>query len=585
MLGCLTRARLIWWAKLLIPLIISCPFSFRLVALDESRPYASPALGITLLTALYWVLEPISIVITSFIPICLMPLFHVTTAKAVANEMWTDTSIVFLGGFIFSIVMVKWNLHSRIALKTVLIFGLRPWLLLLGMMLVTTVLSMWISNTACALTMIPNAVAIITKLEEIAGGPEAVKPFATCLLLAIPFCCSVGGFITLIGTPPNLILAQIAKDRFPTAPEIGFAQFMFVSLPTSFCILLFMYVYFLVVFLRHAALPPDVDVSSFRDNYRALGKMKLAEKLVLVLFAGLALLWLFRGNLSFSESATLIGWANRLFKDGSSYISDGTVALTMSVLLFIVHVPQPTAREEMVMATSEVGLDIIAEGGRPARHQAVPEADEYSEDSELREEATEQDSELQDIGAPREQAREGVEWVPLLDWQYAQERIPWQILFLFSGGFVLNRGFSDSGLDAWLGDAMKSWTEWPLFALLLVLMLVTMAISVIASNTACANLLLPLMAVIGQQSRSVHPWLLMFPTCLMTSCCFLLPISTPPNLIAYGYGRLTMGDFVVHGAVFSLVSLFVVIGMCLALLPPVFGARGFPDWAVPPDAL
>jgi sodium-dependent dicarboxylate transporter 2/3/5 len=79
--------------------------------------------------------------------------------------MWSDTSVVFLSGFIFSGAMVRWNLHSRIALRTVLIFGLRPWLLLLGMMLVTSFLGTWISNTACALTMLPNALAIITEME------------------------------------------------------------------------------------------------------------------------------------------------------------------------------------------------------------------------------------------------------------------------------------------------------------------------------------------------------------------------------------------------------------------------------------
>jgi di/tricarboxylate transporter len=580
------RKRVTWWIKLLVPALIAMPFCFRWVVIDALRPYASPALGVTLLTALYWVLEPISIVVAAFIPIVLMPFFHVTTAKGVANQMWTDTSIVFLGGFLFSIVMVRWNLHSRIALKTVLIFGLRPWLLLLGMMLVTTFLSMWISNTACALTMIPNAIAIITKLEEMTGSPEATAPFARCLLLAIPFSCSVGGFITLIGTPPNLILSQIAKDRFPLAPEIGFAQFMFLTLPTAFLILAFMYFYFVFFFLRNVTMPPNVDESLFRDTYATLGKVKAAEKVVIFLFVLLACLWLFRGDMSFGTNSTMIGWANKLFKDGATYISDGTVAMALSILLFIIHVPQPTRREETRMRVAEINLDIPDENPWPNRRTDNPRVDDtdYSEDSELREEpgdATETEA-PQPTEEPVIQTKE-YEWVPLLDWGYAQEKIPWQILFLFSGGFVLNQGFFDSKLDLWLGEAMKSWTNWPLVGLQLVLMIVASAVSSVASNTACANLLIPIMSVMAQNSEKIHPWLLMFPVCFMTSCTYLLPVSTPPNLIAYGYGRLTMRDFVLHGAVFTVVSLFIVLAMSLALLPPIFQARGFPDWAQRPN--
>lgn len=141
-------------------------------------------------------------------------------------------------------------------LKTVLIFGVRPWLLLLGLILVATLLAMWVSNTATALTILPNALSIITKLEEITGDPVLIKPFAKCLFLAIAYCCSVGGMVTLIGTPPNLILAQIAKERFPKAEEIGFTTFLFISLPISFTVLIIMY----FVFIRKVHLPEEVDI-------------------------------------------------------------------------------------------------------------------------------------------------------------------------------------------------------------------------------------------------------------------------------------------------------------------------------------
>jgi sodium-dependent dicarboxylate transporter 2/3/5 len=126
---------------------------------------------------------------------------------------------------------------------------------------------------------------------------------------------------------------------------------------------------------------------------------------------------------------------------------------------------------------------------------------------------------------------------------------------------------------------MGGWTDLPFFALVLIILLVTILVGSFASNTACANILLPIVAVLAQNSETIHPWSLMFPTCFMTSCCFLLPVSTPPNLIAFGYGKFAARDMLIHGAVFTLVSLFIVIGMTSLLLPPVFDTREFPEWA------
>ncbi|OHT10099.1 Sodium:sulfate symporter transmembrane region family protein [Tritrichomonas foetus] len=571
--------RVVWWLEFLIPIAIAIPFCFKLIILDEKYPQASPCLGITLLTALFWVFEPIPIVITAFFPVFLLPLFHVTKAKVVASTMWSDTSMVFLGGFIFSIAMVRWNLHSRIAIKTVLIFGLRPWLLLLGMMLVTTFLGMWISNTATALTMMPNAVAIITKLEEITGDPEMIDPFARCLFLAIAYSCSVGGFITLIGTPPNLILSQIAKERFPNGKEIGFTEFMFVSLPISLTIEIIMYFYFVFIFLRKLKIPKDIDETVFRQNYEKLGKMKMAEWLIVVFFVALAALWLFRSDLQ-----SLTGWANAIYKeDGTSYISDGTVAILLSMLLFIIQVPQPTKKEEKQMENAEIDLEIKPANPWKNREndeelEDISDRQEEDEDSELVEERTEQTEIITPPPASQKEKPE-IEWVPLLDWTYTQNKIPWTIIFLFSGGFCLNQGFKDSGMDIWLGECMKGLSKLPLFGLLTIILIVAAILGSVASNTACANILIPIMAVFASNSGVYHPYMLMFPVCFMTSCCFLLPVSTPPNLIAYGYGRLKMTDFLIHGSLFTVVSLFVIIGMCMAILPPVFDAGSFPDWA------
>lgn len=577
-----TVKTVIWWLQFLGPIIVAIFFLFNVVKLDKSKPKASPCLGVTIITALWWIFEPIPIVITAFFPVFLLPLFAVSTASAVASSMFSDTSLVFLGGFIFSIAMVRWNLHSRIALKTVLIFGLRPRILLCGIMIVTAFLSMWISNTATALTMVPNALAIITKLEEITGDPSGVEPFSKSLFLAIAFSASIGGMATLIGTPPNLILTQIAKKTFPDAPEIGFAQFLFVALPTTVVIVVVMYLFFVFVYMRKMNMPDNADESAFRENYEKLGKMKPAEIVIAISFIILALLWLFRGDMSFSPTSKLVGWANKIHPGtGSKYINDGTVAICLAMLLFIIRVPQPSVEEEKQLIKADVDLEI---GHKHVswQHREAMDLCDLSEDTdnELVDEITEADVSVPEMAPEKEKDI----WVPILDWEYAQQKIPWTILFLFSGGFALNQGFTDSKLNEWMGDVLKGLGNLPLFVLLLCICFVTSILSNIASNTACANILLPVVGMLSQKAQKYHPWLLMIPTAFSTSTCFIMPVATPPNLVCYGSGRLAMKDFMIAGSAINIVSVIIVIGMSMALIPPVFQANSFPDWAKPNES-
>lgn len=556
-----------WWLEMLIPIAIAFPFLFKFIYVDRSRPSAGPCLGVTIITAAYWIFEPIPIVITAFFPVFLLPLFTVSTATSIASSMFTDTSMIFIGGFIFSIVMVKWNLHSRIALKTVLIFGLRPKLLLLGICLVTTFFSLLISNTACALTMIPNALAIINKLEDITGDPEGIAPFAKSLLLMIAMTCSTAGMITIIGTPPNLILAQTVQNIFPDAPDIGFAQFMFVSLPTSAVMLVFLYLYFIIVYMRKVCLPDNIDESDFRDNYNKLGKMKPPEIVITVMFVILALLWFLRSDINFG-SATMTGWATLIYgSKGSTYIKDGTIAIFLSMMFYIIKVPAP-ATSDNKRPKADVDMELRAQPDPGSRFRSPLEmesSDGYEEED--REEGQEDEQKKAD-------------WIPMLDWETTQQKMPWTILFLFSGGFALNQGFKDSGLDVWIGNQLSGLTSLDTYPLSLVITAVTILMTnIVASNTAVANILLPIVASVAKTSGTIHPFKLMFPTAFACSYCFIMPVATPPNLIAYSTGRLETKDFIITGAFLTVIALLVVPAFCTWLVGPVFDADSFPVWA------
>ena len=562
--------KLTWWLEILIPIAIAFPFLFKFIYVDKNRPIAGPCLGVTIITAAYWIFEPIPIVITGFFPIFLLPIFCVSTATAIASSMFTDTSMVFIGGFIFSIAMVKWNLHSRIALKTVCIFGLRPNILLLGICLVTTLLSFWISNTACALTMVPNTLAIINKLEEITGDPDGIAPFGKALLLMVAMTCSTAGMITLIGTPPNLILAQSVRNLFPDAGDIGFAQFIFVSLPVSAAMLIFLYLFFIVFYMRKVHLPPNIDIAEFKTNYEKLGKMKVQEIFIIIMFVILACLWLFRSDIDFG-SFTLKGWSTLVFgTKGANYIKDGTIAIALSMLFYIIRLPALPEQEE-----NDVDLELRA---RPTGNRRSPlDVGDDSEDN-LEEDFTERADDNIEPGV--EEGGGEKKWEPLLDWEYTQQKMPWTILFLFSGGFALNQGFTDSGLDVWIGEQLSGLTNLSTYPLLLIITTVTILMTnIVASNTAVANILLPIVASVARGSGRIHPFMLMFPTAFACSFCFIMPVATPPNLIAYSTGKLLTSDFIICGIFLTIVAILVVPPLCMWLLPPVFNAGEFPSWA------
>lgn len=571
-----TWKRVYWWLEMIIPIVIAFPFMFKFVYIDKNRPSAGPCLAATIITAAYWIFEPIPIVITAFIPIFLLPLTTVSTATKIAASMFTDTSIVFIGGFIFSIAMVKWNLHSRIALKTVLIFGLRPNVLLFGIFVVTTLLSFWISNTACALTMTPNAIAIITKLEEMTGDPEGVAPFGKAILLMIAMTCSTAGMITLIGTPPNLILAQTVQNLFKGATDIGFAQFMFVSLPVSMCMLIPLYVFFVIFYTRKVKLTGHVEIDDFKKSYEALGPWSPAEIIIGVMFIILALAWLFRSNIDFG-SKTMKGWSTLIYgPKGSSYIKDGTIAIFLALLFYIIHIPPPPKKDENL---DEVDLELRARTSTTNKKRNEEESENDQQDLENLNDHEEDDIEQLSIHEDPKPAEEN-KWVPILDWEYTQQKMPWTILFLFAGGFALNQGFTDSGLDVWIGERLSGLTNLKLYPLVLVITSLTILMTnLVASNTAVANILLPIVASVAKSSGTIHPFLLMFPTAFACSYCFIMPVATPPNLIAYSTGRLKTLDFIIVGTFLTVVAIIVVPPLCVWIIPPVFNAHEFPDWA------
>jgi sodium-dependent dicarboxylate transporter 2/3/5 len=187
-------------------------------------------LAVTVLMATWWMSGAIPIPATSLVPLVLFPVLGILTAGETAANYANNIIFLFLGGFILALGVQRWGLHRRIALHIVLRVGTNPTRMVLGFMLATAVLSMWISNTATALMMLPIALAVVASLREVADG-RSLGGFGAALLLAIAYSASIGGLATPIGTPPNLAFLRVSQILYPEAPTISFGRWLVAFLP------------------------------------------------------------------------------------------------------------------------------------------------------------------------------------------------------------------------------------------------------------------------------------------------------------------------------------------------------------------
>jgi sodium-dependent dicarboxylate transporter 2/3/5 len=306
--------------------------------LEPGRPEVTYTLAVALLMAIWWITEIIPLAATSLIPVALFPLLGIMDGKDVAATYFNHVIFLFIGGFLVALAMQRWDLHKRIALRILMVTGSRPGSILLGFMLATAFLSMWISNTATAMMMIPILIAVIGKLEE-NTSKQGISRFSIGLLLGVAYSASIGGVATLVGTPPNLSFARIFQIMFPEAPDISFTQWFLFALPFSVTFFVIVWGYLLLRFR-----PAKGDWSSkhrdlFHKQYSGLGAMSYEEKAVLTIFILLAFLWLSRADLQFGN-LVIPGWS-RIFRV-PEFINDGTVAIAVSSVLFLL----PSKREK-----------------------------------------------------------------------------------------------------------------------------------------------------------------------------------------------------------------------------------------------
>ena len=311
---------------------LSCLLIILFADFKPGEPAVTYTLAVALLMAVWWITEAVPLAVTSLLPVALFPFLGIMDGKAVSSTYFNHVIFLFIGGFIIALAMERWNLHKRIALKILMFTGVSPGRILLGFMIASAFLSMWISNTATAMMMIPILLSIISKLEETVGKKNVSK-YTIGLLLGVAYSASIGGIATLVGTPPNLSFARIFQIYFPDAPEISFAHWFMFALPISFTMFIIVWAFLYIIFKPRKGSWVNIDRHTFRHQLSGLGPAKYEEKVVFIVFILIAVLWLFRSNLDFGIF-TIPGWSN--FFPKSDHITDGSVAIFMAVILFVI---------------------------------------------------------------------------------------------------------------------------------------------------------------------------------------------------------------------------------------------------------
>ncbi|KAI9557048.1 hypothetical protein GHT06_016845 [Daphnia sinensis] len=541
---------------------------------------------VIIIMAIYWMTEALPLAITSLLPVVLFPLLGIMSTGKVCTAYMKETNMMFIGGLMVALTIEHCNLHKRIALRVLLLVGASPRWLMLGFMLTTMFLSMWISNTATTAMMVPIVEAVVQELfkdgdEEMKRDPnvrmvpdgmstcsssntfdidldssegvsqnlEAVSidsiadvgkscqeltssadqsddlcvNMRKCFLLSVAYSANIGGTGTSIGSGTNLVLKGVFKELYGSAPGLNFASWMAFNVPGMLINTFLAWIWLQCLFLGFKRTTADDNAHAavvkklIRTKYEELGPMTFHELATLILFILCVALWFFR------DPQFITGWAEFL---PAVEVDDATAVMTIVLLLFII----PAKPKFWNRQTGERNCD----GPSPA----------------------------------------------LLEWKLVQDRLPWGIVLLLGGGFALSDASKASGLSSWLGDQLAVLSFLPPFAIMLIICIMTAAVTEVASNTATANILLPILSEMAVTIK-VNPLFLMLPATVTCSYAFMLPVATPPNAIVFAAGKMNPVDMVKAGLLMNVVCVVVICVLMASFGSFIFGFDEFPDWAVP----
>jgi len=447
-------------------------FALLLVAPMGVEPQIKRMLAVLALCAVWWGTEAISIYATALMPAILLPLLGILPLNEALAPYANRLIFLFLGGFLIARAMMKWGIDRRLAVAILGRVGTDAKKLVLYFMLLTGLLSAFLSNTATTAMMLPIALAILT-----GSGVEAESRYGKVLLLGIAYAATIGGVATLVGTPPNVLLAGFSSSIL--GRELSFFEWLKVGLP--YAVVMLPLTWWFLWSLHKPRARTVASEDTIEEERKTLGPMELGGKYTIPSFLLVAALWLTRPFwhvLPFQGAAVV-----------QERFDDSIIALACALLLFVV--PTDVRR-----------------------------------------------------------------WKFPLVWADTRS-ISFGILFLFGGGLALGKGLFESGAAQWMAGSLSLSGALHPIVLIVLVTVVASFLSEIASNTAVANMLIPILIAVATAS-GVHPYLLIVPATVACSNVFMLPVSTPPNAIVYGSGKLSMSDMMRTGFILHLIGIGVM---------------------------
>jgi sodium-dependent dicarboxylate transporter 2/3/5 len=506
------------WGFRILGVVLAAAVYLGLSGADLSQDGRVVAAVATLM-AVWWMSEAIPLSGTALLPIVLLPALTGLTIDDATLPYADPIVFLFLGGFLIAIAMQKWDLHRRIALLTLRRVGTHPRRIILGMMIATAFLSMWVSNTATTLMMLPIALSVLTlvienskatsdepvdedELRQRLAGSETIRDivddpgvrvFGVALLLSVAWSASIGGLGTLLGSPPNAIVSGYISAELDT--EVGFAQWMMLGLPIVVVFIAIAWLLITRVMFRFSldSIPGGEELID--EQIAGLGPMGRGEKVVLAVFSSAAFFWIVPGVLfNIGPVGEALPWLDTF--------DDTVIAITAGVVMFL-----------------------------------IPGDDRGT---------------------------------MTLEWEDAEEGLPWGVLLLFGGGLSLAGAVAATGLDEWFGAQVEGLGALPIVLLLMCVVVIVLLLTEVTSNTATAATFIPVLGGVAV-GIGVDPTTLLIPAALAATCAFMLPVGTPPNAIVFGSGAVRISEMARGGVVLNVVGVLLITLFTVAIGPFALG--------------
>jgi len=591
--GCSSRYFSEFWRSYVL---VTAPLVLLPVAFSNGGSEEMRCAYVVLLMATYWMTEALPIAVTSLIPMVLFPLLGVCSTNEVGVNYLKSTNFMFIGGLILALAVEQSGLHQRLALRILLLIGTSPRNLLLGFMLTTGFLSMWISNTATTAMMIPiiDAIAQASSIEpdpETGSGadPKPNAPLAVpdssesfedtepmveykvvdqgsdkrpvvlqeigkqpskffisetqkkakverqrnLLLMAVAYSANIGGTGVITGSPPNLVVPEV-MERFGDAHGLTFASWMAFAVPVMCVNLIISWLWISFIGWRQERqhrIPGDETLDPkakethilkvMRQKYDDLGPIKCHELSVLVCFVVVIVLWFLRKPLFMPGWGELFVYMTERGKKVT--VGGATPAILMVLVVFAL----------------------------PTRYRFWP---------------------FQAMNKVPESSPS------LINWKTIETKLPWGVIILLGGGFAVSDACTKSGLSAWLVQRLMILVGLPAWLINVIVCVSTAALTQVASNTATANVLLPILADLSM-TICQNPLYLIMAAAVTSSYAFMLPVATAPNAIVFGASTMTTAHMMKTGFGMNIITVITTLIAINSYAVPLYGLDTFPVWA------